>query len=80
MKVTRDGKPAAGEEVTAVDALGKEIAHEKSDDQGLARLCLPQYTFTNGKKADGGAYTIKCGAAEAKADGKKDAELKLEIK
>jgi hypothetical protein len=80
VKVAKAGQPAAGAEVTAADSAGKEGAKQKTDDKGIARLRLPQYTYTNGKKAECGPYVIRCGPAEAKADASKDTDVRLEMK
>lgn len=75
--VMQDGKPAAGAEVTAADSAGKEVARQKTDEKGIARICLPRYTYTNGKKTECGPYDIRCGSAQAKADASKDAEVRF---
>lgn len=80
VKVTKDAQPAPGLEVTAADPAGKEAAKQTTDAKGIARLRLPQYTYTNGKKTEYGGYVIKCGSAEAKADASKDVEVTLDVK
>jgi hypothetical protein len=76
----KNGKPAAGRELSISDSSGKIVSRLVTADDGSAALVLPEYTNTGGTKNSLSPYTIAAGKVKKTVVLNKDLSVDFTVK